>query len=198
MCGEKSKSTAGLSRSKSSWSLKPVEAASSCQTVFGERKTCSGENLLNINKIYFFLNWLPRPPSSSPVLPRPSSPVLPSGRTCFVSRCSDGRLWMDKVCRTLLFAHPICHLPACGTLRHRRPLPFFTNKDPPHPSHLPSPPPGGREADILKEFIRSELKRIWLIRRSVGVEECHLFTEWTSADGLKRLSGPTLPPAAWC
>lgn len=77
--------------------------------------------------------------------------------------------WMDKVCPPLLFVHPIGHLPARRTPRHGRPLPFFRDKDPPHPSHppplLPSSP-GRREADILKEFIRFEMKRIWLKCRS--------------------------------
>lgn len=33
-------------------------------------------------------------------------------------------------------------------------------------SPLSAPPPGRREADVLKEFIRFELKRIWLMCRS--------------------------------
>lgn len=107
MCGEKSKSTAGLSRSKSSWSLKPVEAASSCQTVFGERKTCSGENLLNINKIYFFLNWLPRPPPS--VLPRPSSPQA-GPVLCLVAQTAGSEWTKSAVHFCLLILSAICRL----------------------------------------------------------------------------------------
>lgn len=89
-----------------------------------------------------------------------------------------------KVCRGLLSARPIGHLPAHRTPRHGRPLTFFQNKDPsdtpPH-THTLNPSSGRRMAAILEEFIRCVLKRIWLKCRLnllwVRLEECHLFTK---------------------
>lgn len=117
-------------------------------------------------------------PFPSPHPPLRSSPPQAGAVLCLGS---DERLWKEKVCRPLLSARLIGHLPTGKTPCHGDPLAFFTNKDPPH---LMPPPPGRREADILeKKKIWSDVKRVWLLCRfSVCMEECHLFSEQTDDD----------------
>lgn len=87
--------------------------------------------------------------------------------------------WMDKVCPPLLFVHPIGHLPARRTPRHGRPLPFFRDKDPPHPSHPPPLLPRqawGRHIEGIHQIWNE--KNLIKVQIEVCMEEWHLFTEW--------------------